>query len=53
MTFRDAKKLHNEDEVTVKSTGKLLKVLGDVEIDGKDAFIRCTDGNLYHHKAIK
>lgn len=53
MTFAEAKKLHDEDEVIVKKTGQVLQVLGDVEVDGKDVFIRCTDGRVYHHTGIK
>lgn len=53
MKFGDAKRLHDEDEVTVKETGRVLQVLGDVEVDGKDVFIRCSDGRVYHHTAVK
>lgn len=53
MKFVDAKKLHDEDEVIVKKTGCVLHVLGDVEVDGKDVFIPCDDGKLYHHTAVK
>lgn len=52
MSFIQAKKLHNEDEVIVKATGRVLTVI-DIEIDGRDVFIRCSDGNLYHHRALK
>ena len=51
MKFVDAKKLRDEDEVIVKKTGCVLHVLGDVEVDGKDVFIPCDDGKLYHHTA--
>jgi hypothetical protein len=27
MTFRQAKKLHNEDEVTIKETGEVVEVI--------------------------
>jgi hypothetical protein len=53
MKFVDAKKLRDEDEIIVKRTGRALHVLGDVEVDGKNVFIRCDDGKLYHHTAVK
>lgn len=53
MTFREAKKLHDEDEVIVKRTDRVLQVIGDVEVDGKDVFIYCSDGQVYHHTAVK
>ena len=54
MKYIDAKKLHNEDEVIVKGTNKSLYVV-EIEHDAehKDVFIRCDDGNLYHHTALK
>lgn len=54
MKYRDAKKLHNEDEVISKKTGRLLTVIS-VKVDdiNKDVFILCQDGNTYHHKDIK
>ena len=35
MQFRHAKKLHNEDEVTVKETGEVCRVLMTQVIDKK------------------
>lgn len=52
MTFREAKKLHNEDEVLVKGTSKSLHVV-DIEVEGRNVFIRCDDGKLYHHTALR
>lgn len=54
MTYQQAKKLHNKDEVITKLTGKSLCVI-DIEIDEEhhDVFISCDDGNLYHHTAVK
>lgn len=54
MTFRQAKKLHNEDEVVVKATGAVLQVLY-IELDryGPNVFIHCDDGNCYHHTAVR
>jgi hypothetical protein len=44
MTFRDAKKLHNGDEVTVKKTGEVVTVIDAYVVTkfGKDkVFIEC------------
>ena len=51
MRYKDAKKLHNEDEVTLKRTGEVLVVV-ETEVQEKDVFIRCDDGVMYHHTAI-
>lgn len=56
MRFRDAKKLHNGDEVTVKETNsenpaRSLWVIS-VEIEDKDVFIHCDDGGTYHHTEV-
>lgn len=53
MKFKDAKKLHDEDEVIVKKTGQVLQILGGVEVDGRDIFIHCSDGRVYHHTAVR
>lgn len=54
MTFRNARKLHNEDEVTVKKTNIVLTVL-DTYIDesGKYVLVECDDGNTYYHDEIR
>ena len=52
MTYREGKKLHNGDEIQVKSTGCFMHVIG-VEVQPKDVLIRATAGNLYHHTAIR
>lgn len=52
MRYRDAKKLHNEDEVIVKSSGCSQFVV-DIEVQDKDVFVRCDDGVLYHHTALR
>ena len=44
MRYRDAKKLHNGDEVHVKGTDEILSVI-ETEIQEKDVFVRCTDEN--------
>ena len=57
MTFRDAKNLHNEDEVTIKATGQVLRVLNAYVLDDpmftKCVLIECEDGNTYHHTEVK
>lgn len=57
MTFRNAQKLHNEDEVIVKKTGKILRVLNAYTVDDpmftKCVLIECEDGNTYHHTEMK
>lgn len=54
MTYPQAKKLHNGDEVTFKRTGRIMRVVEvDVDETHKDVFIRCDDGNVYHHTALK
>lgn len=52
MLYRNAKKLHNGDEVIIKSSGYSQYVV-DIEIQDKDVFVRCDDGVLYHHTAIR
>lgn len=54
MKYIDAKKLHNEDEVIVKGTDKPLYVVEiEHDVEHKDVFIRCDDGVMYHHTALK
>ena len=54
MRYRDAKKLHNEDEVMRKSDGRSLYVVSTV-VNGLDrsVIIFCDDGNTYHHRDVK
>ena len=52
MTKRQAEKLHNEDEITVKETGEILTVLS-VEVYDKKVLVFCDDGNTYHHRDIR
>ena len=47
MTYREGKKLHNGDEIQVKSTGCFMHVIG-VEVQPKDVFIRATDVDTPH-----
>lgn len=58
MRFKNAKKLHNGDEVLIiDKNGKhpLLRPVHVVEvsIEDKEVFVRCDDGCLYHHTAFK
>lgn len=54
MTYRDAKKLHNEDEVIRKSDGAVLRVVAvDDYPKVKTISILCDDGNAYHHREVK
>lgn len=52
MLYRNAKKLHNEDEVIRKSDNRSLFVIS-VKVMDKDIFVICDDGSIYHHKEIK
>ena len=59
MKFDDAKKLHNEDEVIIKKTGRALQVIS-TEVYEKNknnnfnaVIVYCEDGNKYHHTEIK
>ena len=56
MTFRNAQKLHREDKVVVKITGKTLHVVSSYVFDdqafSKAVFVRCDDGRTYHHQDI-
>lgn len=58
MKFSEAKNLRQDEKVLViKKSGnnpvyKPERVV-EVTIEDKDAFIRCTDGSLYHHTALK
>lgn len=54
MTFRNARKLHNEDEVTVKKTSIVLTVLNAyIDESGKYVLVECDDGNTYYHDEIR
>lgn len=39
MKYRDAKKLHNGDEVQLKSTGEIVTVSAVTELEGKTLLI--------------
>lgn len=54
MTFRNAKQLHNEDEVAIKETNTVVTVLGAyADETGKHVLIECDDGNTYCHDEIR
>ena len=53
MLFKHAKRLHNEDEVTIKKTGRIMQVVETkVDHDTKQVEIMCEDGNWYNHKEV-
>lgn len=57
MRFLEAKKLRKDEEVLIIEKGGKNPIyrserIVEIEIEDKDAFIRCTDGSLYHHTAI-
>lgn len=55
MTFANAKKLQNGDEVIIKCGRRPFPCLKVVEvlIEGKNVFAYCEDGNSYHHRELK
>ena len=59
MRYRDAKKLHNEDEIRIRILrGKHLKEpyhvrVVSVAVLTKDVLVLCDDGETYHHTAIE
>ena len=54
MKFRDAKRLHNEDEVTIKETNEVVTVLQSYQSEnGKHIIVECDDGNTYYNDEIR
>ena len=60
MKLKDAQKLHNEDEVTLKKTGKVMTVIDVIKTPAEHTtnHINCVDilledGNWYGHKEVK
>ena len=51
MTYKEAKTLHNEDEVIRKSDNQSLYVVS-VNITNTDVTFLCDDGNEYHHTEV-
>ena len=53
MTYRNAKRLHNEDEVLIKEEGIYRYVIStEVDEEHKRVIILCDDGNYYHHRDV-
>lgn len=56
MKFADAQQLHNEDEVTIKETGQVLRVLNAYIPEGpqvgRQVLVECEDGSTYVHTEI-
>lgn len=58
MTFSQAKQLCEGDEVLIiEKSGKnpiyRTEHVAEITVEDKDVFIRCADGRLYHHTALK
>lgn len=55
MNFADVKKLYDGASVLIKDENHMLRaaVVTAIDIEDKDAFIRCDDGHLYHHTALQ
>ena len=60
MRLREAKKLHNEDEVTVKKTGQTMQVVEIEYIEPEQTSnniaglsVMLEDGNWYGYKEIR
>ena len=58
MKFRDAVKLHNEDEVMVtprRSTpGPILRVVStSIDREAKAVSVLCDNGEVYHHTQLQ
>lgn len=57
MRFSKAKRLCKDEEILIIEKGGKnpiyrLERIVEITIEDKNAFIRCTDGKLYHHTAI-
>ena len=52
MTYAQAKKLHNGDEVTIKESDRVMTVV-TTEVHKKVVIIMLDDGNMYHHRDVK
>lgn len=54
MTYRDARKLHNEDEVIRKSDGAVLIVKAvDDYPKSRRVILTCDDGQTYDHIEVR
>ena len=54
MTYQNAKKLHNQDEVLIKEEG-IYRYVVNTELDevNKIVLILCDNGNTYHHREVE
>lgn len=52
MTYREAKKLHNGDEVIIKKTSEVVTVIEN-HIFAKRTELLCNNGNIYYHNEVK
>ena len=55
MTYKEAKKLNIGDFVTYKNSESVLLKIESIEddIEYHNIFVKCDDGKLYHHTALK
>lgn len=54
MRLKDAKRLYNGDEVTIKETNKVVTVLQSYTSEnGKHIIVECDDGNAYYNDEIR
>lgn len=55
MTYKEAKQLHNEDEVRIKETGEIRRVLDAYvnPLNHKYISVECDDGNTYYHDQVE
>ena len=51
MRYREAKKLHNGDEITVKETG-FVETVSYIEDHGDDVYVFTCEGSDYRHTEI-
>jgi len=58
MKYSEAKSLHKDDKVFIIEQGGKNPIyrpehVAEITVEDKDVFIRCADGHLYHHTAMK
>ena len=52
MTYTAAKKLKENNIITVKKTSKQL-CIADIDLREKDCYVLGNDGNVYHHRELQ
>lgn len=52
MRYREAKKLHNGDEIKVKETG-VVETVSYIEDHGFTVYVFTVEGSDYHHTEIE